>query len=314
MPFNLVVRFTGLCAFVPNTSGKAMRVVLVDAPGMPMGGGMPGMEMDEAHVPALIFDTRDLAPNNARQPDDQFNDGNPMGICRLNDQDLQISPMEESALALTNGNVAGCPTLIRPHSLSWMAQLDELVPGLGTIDESCLAGAGVHPAVTARIRLTEGTLVTGDIAGTSALGWVQWKFGTLNGPLGTFQRAIAEVIELSLPILGASVTLSATRFRGGPAVPPLVLTPQNGNPQVTVWIKNMPLPDIKGTRTAEEVVLLRTRNRDIHFEHYSRLSAHDPGVGFGPIPTAVQACNHTSDPILGNPQCPTAAFKGSSNA
>jgi hypothetical protein len=336
MGINLVVRFTGLCAFVPHPSGKRMRVLLVDAPGMPMqperqgrtrmpariASGSADMNMDdmnqkmdmEPHVPVLVFDTLDLAPDSLRQADDTFDNGNLMGFCRLNDQDLRISPMQADALALTNGAVAGCPITQRPHSLSWMAQLADLYPGLGLVDDCCLAVKDVHPKVAARLLLTEGTLATHKIAGSETHGWVQWKFGPLGGPLGNSQRAIAEVIELTLPVPGDRVTFNATRFRGEPQeVPPLVLKPQDANGTIVVSIMNMPIKDVKGSRPMEEIELLRTRNRDTHFDHYSRLSANDPGEGLGPIPTAVAVCAQTFDdappPILGNPQCPTAAFQ-----
>jgi hypothetical protein len=315
MAFDLVVRFTGLCAFVPNNVERAMRVLLVDAPGME---AMPDMNMPamEAHIPALVFDTRDVAPGNVRQPDDGFFDGKPKGICWLKGQDLEITPMRPDALEVMNGQVANCPLGARPHSLSWIAQMAD--HGLGTIDGSCLAPGNVHPKVAARIRLTEGRLVTRDIAQAPERGWVQWKFGPANGQPDGAERAIAEVIELTLPIADDSVTINATSFRNGrEPLPPLVLAPQNGNGRVLVTIEDMPFRDIKRLRSPEEeaVLLQQARNRDRHFEHFSRLSQNDPGEGKGPIPTAVAVCERLFDPpILGNPQCPPAGFQADPNA
>ncbi|HVT61754.1 MAG TPA: hypothetical protein VHR45_25570 [Thermoanaerobaculia bacterium] len=310
MSFKLFLKFTGLCAFVPHTSGKAARVLLVDTSGDPSDHCAP--ELNEPHEPVLVFDRRFVAAANRRQPDMTFSNGNPMAICYLHDMDLAIGAAREDALFIENGPIGNCPIDNDHRSLAWVAALPEIDQSAGEVHAECLAASDVHPSVAARVRLTEGSLRTTELSGIPQSSWVRWSFQPRDGGRTIdLDRAMAEVVELEVDVPGSEVRLETARFRGSlAALPPLILAPRNG--QVTAWVKNMPLLDVLGKRSPEAVVVNQRRAQDAHFEHFYTLSPHDPGPGRRATPFPVGTCLAAAPPpFVPTPMCPPARFTAS---
>jgi len=315
MGFKLFVRFTGLCAFVPNTSGKQMRVVLTDATKAATMGGMPMPIGFEPHLPVLVFDQGDLSHESGRTFMTFIQDNVSKGLCRLDGQDLTIDPSKPAALAISNGAVADCPLPATDLSTSWLANMKKILGGTGAIKDACLAPANVDPSVTARIALTDGSLRTRSFSAMENKQPIRWQFGA-------YTQVLAEVIELELDLPGDTVTFRATSFRdtANPPtpIPPLVLRPKPAGPQgpssVIVRIENMPLPDIQGTRLVgpDFVVLNQKRARDEHFPLLFSLATNTPANGSGLVPLPVDVCKvhipPVPSPTLGSPQCPGGAF------
>jgi hypothetical protein len=337
--FKFLLRFTGLCAFVPHTSGQHMRVLLLgghDSNGS-VGNGSPhngnGMQMPmpmpmpmEVHRPAIVFDKANLAPESARKPDLTFIDSHTVdsAVCLLEGQDVEILSNSASPFQLVgNGISAGmCPNGNDRNRLSWVAPMERIRPGTGQVDASCFSATGAPASISARVRLTQGTLRTSDISNKNG-SVVRWRFLPLAGGATGHEQALAEVVELELDIPGDQVVLSTTPFRPGSASkPPITLVPvtaPDGTRQVVATIKCIPIEDLLGIRPVEPIMIGESRARDLHFENYFRISAADPGVGHGLVPSPVDTCpshNHgaAQPPILHSPQCPPSFFEPSTAA
>jgi hypothetical protein len=318
MAFQLFVRFTGLCAFVPNTSGKQMRVVLVDAGEKAMKamgnmamlgmGGQPGMAMEllEPHQAALVFDDGDRVSGDG----ETFKqNGKTMRLRRLDGLDVSIAPSHPAALNLVNTPVNGCPDQATAKSLKYLAQIDKILPAAGGIDPACLADpkkSQVSSKVAARIRLTDGTLQTKHLSSLPSFNLIRWTFDG-----GKSQQVLAEVIELALPIAGDEVTFQLSSFRNPGTIETVVLRPQTPGASVVVRIENMPLKDIQGTRKKPLVVELGKHNsRDLHFPIMYTLTKNGAN-GSRPVPLAFSLPH---PPNAGNPQCPGTAFPADPSA
>jgi hypothetical protein len=325
MAFQLFVRFTGLCGFVPNTSGKRMRVVLVDAgeaamkamgnmemPAMPGMEAMP-MEAMEAHQAALVFDDGDRVSGDG----ETFKqNGKTMRLRKLDGLDVSIAPSSEDALTLVSPEVNGCPNKTTATSLAYLAQIDKILPAAGGIHPDCLAKPPkVSPKVAARIWLTDGTLRTLHLSSLANFDPIRWSFDE-----GGHEQVLAEVIELETKIEGDKVTFHLNSFRNpGAAIAPIVLRPQTPGKSVEVRIENMPLQDIQGTREVPLVVQIgKPRSRDRHFPIMYTLTQNGAN-GSRPVPLAVDQCSGVDlepphPPTAGSPQCPGTAFPPNTSA
>src|SRR5262245_10773402 len=239
MSFTFRLQFTGLCAFVPNTSGKSMRVLLVDTTAKPGHN-----RFLEVHHAVLEFNTLDLAADNQRRPDLLFSDGNQKGLCFLKGQELSLSAGKPDPLEIAPGGTESCPDPGNLKSLGWVASLGKIAALQGDVDPACLDSSNVHPVVAARVRLAAGRIATTSFAKRRNRPPTIWKFkaptATTFGPL---QQALAEVVELQIEIADPTLTLSVTNFRGLTPAKPLRLRPASGN-ELTASIKCMPLDDI----------------------------------------------------------------------
>jgi hypothetical protein len=320
MGFTLFVNFTGLCLFVPHPSDKRMRVLLVDAtdphnddapaPGHPHEHGHNGDDprRHEPHFPVLVYDVRDLA---VPREDRTFPQGDTFGRMDLRGFDLEIVGAREDALSLRNGNIGKCPTNASARDASWLANIGTVGQRNGAVDPRCLDPTKVSPAVATRMRLTDGKFSTRFLAANNGRRPVQYQFGPENVPengrlLGKPQ-AIAEVMELELKIPGDKVTLEAKSFRVAGKTDRIVLKPQLPTADVRIFVKNMPIPDIEGTRPADPVgTPNQRRSVDFHFAHFDRLLLQPAPAGQEPLPLPGDSCNYiqAEPPYLGNPQCP----------
>jgi len=316
MGFKFLLRFTGLCAFVPHTSGSHARVLLLngtDGNGMDMPGMAP-----EVHRPVVIFDQADLVPASARKPDLSFPfELKERGLCLLEGQDMEIQSTSSDPFVLEGTTAhagAVCPNGSDRTRLSWVAPIEHIRAGAGKVAASCL-GKSVPSAISARIRLTHGTLRTQSLSQFTG-GVIRWKFLPLSGGGTGHEQALAEIVELEMNIPGDHVILSTTPFRKDAAHrPPLSLAPAAGGSGVVIaTVKSIPIEDALGIRPVEPVVIGQSRARDIHFEHFFRISAADPGPGHGYVPNPVDVCHSVEPPLLHSPQCPPSFFEPSNAA
>ncbi len=318
MGFTLFVNFTGLCLFVPHSVEKRMRVLLVDITDPHGNGAGPGHHHDhggngdgarrhEAHFPVLIYDERDLA---VLRPDDRkFPQGDLFGRMDLLGFDLGIADARPDALSRLDDRIGigNCPTNGSARNASWMANIGTVGERNGAVDPNCLIPNNVSLAVGARMRLTDGGASTRFLSANNGRRPSQYQFGPENGPLLGGQQAIAEVMELKLEIPGDTVALEAKSFRVAGQTDRIVLKPQLPGADVRIFIKNMPNPDIEGTRPADPAgTLNERRNVDFHFAHFDRLLLQPAVAGQEPLPLPVDSCNYiqAEPPYLGNPQCP----------
>ncbi len=261
MCFELVLRFSGLCAFVRNTNGKKARVLLVEAGSgsqnangnnghtqngkghLGLGKGTNGnghLLHDEPHAAILGFDLRDMSPDNLRAPDMTLSDGQPRGVCFLKGYDLTVTQSGEDNLTFRKGLIGDRPddNEVDLHSYDWLAALDEaqgghrqsldLQPGesLGELDPACFAtDKNVHPAVAGRIALTSGTLETAQLS-VNEKGWVKCQFVTGDDVAGGFNKPIATTMEWVLPVEDEEVRLEFKPFGSKVQSEPLILRPR----------------------------------------------------------------------------------------
>jgi len=312
MPGTLFLRFSGLCAFVPNAAPNptAVRVLLVDAK-TPHSGGH-----DEAHVPYLVFRDADwVAGNNLRRPVDWFHDGNDprrtlFAACDLSDQDLSID-VNNPPLSVPDGAIGtGCPNAANRDYFSWVGPIGKMSPGSGGIDPASLGSFPLPTTIAARIRLTVGTLTSFEFARDTSTEVVKWEFKPVSGgPTSPQQQALAEEVQLEIPITGNYVEFTAVQniHTRNPSPLPAMRLAVSG--PVVAWIKNMPRPDIVG-RPIPTVPGLR--DPDYHFDHFYDLT---PAGGANiPFPLSGRCPDLPLQPAVGNPRCPPTQFDPNASA
>lgn len=304
---NFILKLTGLCGFATKNSqwnvfANEAYVVLVDARG-PRGG-----LRDEPHQPVLLFQfARHISGANLRSPDVIFDNpitGEKMGLCYLHEQQIKIGSRSDSLKIIENGGGADCHKhnmAGNRESFSWIAPMNNISPGAGQIHEDCLKyGGALKKEVIARVILTEGTLKTNRLATDTGRQVVKWEFRPDAG--GGHRQALAEEVQLELPIDGNYISLSATRLRGGPDPFPLVLS-SAGN--ATAWISNMPLDDILGVRLPN----MTPNHRDPDYDFVSLYGLCQRVPADKPIPFPESRCEGSGGPTASNPQCPPARFE-----
>lgn len=307
MAFDFILTFTGLCAFVPNTSGKQMRTLLLDR------RHSHGTDGHEDHFPAIVFDIDSLPEKqlaNDRQPDLRFTEGaTPRGVCFLNREDLVVTP-QSGDLKYVMQEVQGCAPGDEAD-LSWVAAMPRIGESSSHVDRSCLAGDKVHKMIGARLALTSGTVMTSSIATQPGGLQLLWKFRRSLPPfpilpLPLRRQALAEQVRWTLHI-GADkvteVTLSSKKFKppGGDG-PVLRLHPHKGS-VVNADIRVLPLPDILRLREENPP----PREKESHFEHFYLVSANHLTTRLRPIPFPTDPCQQPGI-SASNPKCPPAMF------
>lgn len=319
----LSLKFTGLCAFVPNheTEAKRARVLLVNA----SGGHVP-------HYPVLVFFKDSW--QGGRAPDGYFDDpdGNEMAFCRLNGQDIWLLDVRDKNLHVVGqGTYSGCPDEGEKFKhFAWVGMMHRInrpkdapsSPVWGDVEEQCLEAANVPRSVTARVELTDGTLASYAHTLDDEEAIVKWRFqrDPFDDPIDHIQ-SLAEEVELLLSQGGNTVSFG---FRVGISgrnprpLEPLQLTLGN---ELQVWIANMPWEQIvgrsydeallKSRRDAERKMrvslnLLRAkggkRDPDYHFAHFYPLLS-GPKNNRIPFPES-ERCPNAGQPSVDNPKCP----------
>ena len=301
--FTLKMTFTGLCAFVPHTSGKRMRVLLVD------GQQSVGTHEHEDHFAALVFDMDNYTPVSGpnRPLDMQFKEDNKeRGLCIVEREELVVSPQSGEPLMFNNEDLEECPQANRDH-FSWVAPIPQIVESSKSVDSSCFVpiGGKIHKMLAGRLALTHGKLITSALAEHAENDPLLWNFfpnlplvSIL--PLSPRRQALAEEVEWTLPVDATEIRLASFKF-GGSEGPVLRLQPTRGVVQAA--FRNLPLPDIVKARKPSH-----PREKEPHFEHYYAVSKSNPGIFSRRIPFLDTSCNSRGPITASNPKCPPARF------
>jgi hypothetical protein len=287
----LRILMTGLCAFVPKRdiedypTGNQMRVLLVESTS-PADLPSAHDHHHEAHVPVLICQYANLCHDNGyRKPDLLYYEKEiQMAVFCLDGQDLKICNATKDRLEVTlGGGGCGCPTKEKNSdkdnrdSFYWVDGFKEISPGSGYVDDACLRPSDVDPSVVARVELWEGRVYTEQLALGEEFYPYLWKFKVpYSAKRGAkhFQAA-AVIVGFEAPY-ERYVDLITYCFRRklNPRVEKafgkddrltIRLIPKNN--EIQVWVKNMPWPDVLGTRTPQGY----KDKPDVHFGHVYKI-------------------------------------------
>lgn len=240
MGFNAAIKFTGLCAFVRNTSRERMSVLLVNA-------RLGGLVSDprHAHTPAIIFDIRDLEdPDGLPRPAFHVFPGN-IGIWELKHDEIVITPRGgTNNFEFPDPSPVGLrPTPRSRHLLGWLPRMGLVSSGAGPIRDDCLQGSSVASTsrVVARVRVSNGKPII--TTHTSSLGsYIVWDFQVRRGAAVSHAQTLAEVVEIGLRNL-EELVFDAAPF-GGRVDRRLRLKHKSGGENLIVGIKNVELEQI----------------------------------------------------------------------
>jgi hypothetical protein len=327
MSNHLLLRFTGLCGFVPKKAidqpDNQMRVLLVDAT-LPDPGDPHGSHHHEAHFPVLICDfdsvVRGPVPGVNLRAEDRifFEGGTKKALFFLNGQDLRVAGANPDSLSIAHGistprpecpDVSTGPGSNRPF-FEWVAPLDLISTGSQNVNPACLQ-SNPHPSVFARVALTQGSVRTFQFAMDSSGKVVKWEFKVPAGGASVGHvQALAEIVQYDFEFQsGTSIDLISKPFGGSSGQEVTIrlqLTTVGLGGQAIAVIKNIPLLDIFSTRP------LPPRDIDFHFSHFYRMS-NSAGARNVPHPLA-DRCPGAGGPALGNPLCPPTSYAPNPNA
>ncbi|HEV7671976.1 MAG TPA: hypothetical protein VGS22_25920 [Thermoanaerobaculia bacterium] len=316
--FTLKLNMHGLCFYVPDDDGKAMRVLLVDPP-QPAPAALPNGHHDhaasaslsaphvhEVHEPLLVVNELDLHPKSPRVPDFQYSDGNRLAAFRLRDLEFSVVNPKARTLAVLDYETETCPTADNLESFGWVVPLGRIDGGLGQLDPRCLSSRNIHPSVAARVHLNEGTLGTFSFSSPASRPAAVWEFVSSDGIKADHRQAIADVVQLQLLVTTPSITFTFNPLRDGFGVPDLKLRPRGDEDEITVFIKCMPIEDVLGFRPPQELIPGESRSRDRHFTHFFDLFQSQAARQLTYAPQlALQSCSPgVVPPTIGQVHCP----------
>jgi hypothetical protein len=302
---NLVVQLTGLCAYVlkypRQENNNAMRVI------MPSDTyDIPEMRM-EPHVPALVFDPRDLAGSNERPYEVFTSHKTTRAYCRLDGQDLRIGGKDPKLKPNLTAITKPCPTDDNKKSLYWLAPIPDVLAecgsGYGDMDPCCLDDNNVPPSVAARVRLTDGILYTSRIFSREEHP-VIWAAGHC-------RQAFAEELTLEFEVSGERYEVVTRSFLVGSDYAPLVFK-RPGSGKLFLKIVHLPEDDLKEARVPDVISTGQPRKSDRHFQMFYGLSSLGMPSGHMSLPFPIAVCKDplvdSSGPSAGNPQCPGSTY------
>jgi hypothetical protein len=259
----------------------------------------------ELHVPALVFPeaARDTTAG-LRIPDVVFQTGTElMGVCWLDNQEITISGLIPG-FTIAGGAVGPCPTAGNIDSFGWVAPIPRIDSRFGAVDQACMLpvpNMSIPPAVGARLQLTSGQLSRGSFLPIGRFP-LQTGFLLASGAASNLVQAIADEVLLTAQVLDGNVTFSARSLRDSTSYPHLRL---NVSADLGVWVKNIPVLDILGSRVPPTIAIGQVVDR--HFEHLFRFSSNGPAPGNGYVLLAVGTCPGVG-PLVQSPKCPPASF------
>jgi hypothetical protein len=230
-----------------------------------------------------------------------------MGLCFLYDQEIAIGGAQPAMTIVDEAVAPGCPASASKKNLfSWVAPISKIEATWGAVDPNCLLAAGsgaLHSGVIARLQLTAGTLSTANLFNSPSATY-DCGFKTINGlQTSLHHQAIADVVELLLPVPTGQLTLQANPLRGTNAYKPILL---NVNSNLTVYVKNLPIVDVLAHRDGEAIKLGSIRKSDQHFLHHYQLCLTPPTAAAGYVYFPIVECSGI--PTVQSPKCPPASF------
>lgn len=283
----LFLSFTGICLFVPrfrlddpqHQGRNEVRVLLAESRNPPP---VPhGPHDHERHLPRLVCLRGDVIHGPGRRSEDdwfKFN-GREWAVFFLNDQDLFLGSPRQSLQIDTGGTGAGtgCPT--SACSFLWAGPLERISPGSQQVKDECFRRLRPDNAVIARVALTQGRLHTFEIASESGRAILfEFKVPGAGNP-ERHQQALADSVLCEVDFEGSFIELTTKLFRStsdttvsrlypaGVDSPQLKISLRARGGRVHAFVKNMPGPDIDGSRPR-----MPRRDPDVHFAHVYLLS------------------------------------------
>lgn len=236
MAFNCRIKFTGLCAFVPNKplpGTERMCVVLVDGTGADATAirALDGTVL-RRHRAFLSFDLKNLPGFTSQRPKEG------KGIWYLEKQRLTLDvgaggqafsttfdPAIDAAV-----DHAGPTTPQEARSFSWVADMKKVAPAHSKMDANAVSKT--PPAeVLAQVILTKGTLFT------SKIEKVRWCFPNVLGP-DIIRKPVAHEVTLELTSI-PKLIINAAKLSPSAVPVSLELQPATTGEDVEIEIVNL---------------------------------------------------------------------------
>ncbi|HXU33501.1 MAG TPA: hypothetical protein VN851_23275 [Thermoanaerobaculia bacterium] len=320
MAFTFILNIHGLCFYVPEDDGKAMRVLLVDppTPSASSSGAGDHHEADhsaapllthqhDVHLPLLVVNELDIDPDSMRMPDFQYSDGNRQGAFYLRNLQFGLGSTEKK-LDIDERPTGTCPLPGNLSSFNWVVPLDRVDPSLGHLDPRCLSQDldQIHPTVAARVSLREGKLRTSTFASARSRPSTIWEFVPSSGGSPSHRQAVADVVQFEIYVADDDLVINFEPLRPDASTLPLTISPRDDETEVTASLLCMPIEDVLGLRPAEELIPGQQRPRDLHFSHFFDLFGPGHANQHPYIPrVALQSCTPTAiPPTLSSIHCP----------
>jgi len=322
--FELIIDFTGLCAFVPRRGGGKVWVLLVDEGRADRERERGGLR---AHHAAVHFDLGYLLEACERETKGIPAQG--QGIWYLKNYDLSIvgSAREEDAMEAPRMDVYGLDReedeevlMLRggatpDGSFVHIASLEKACSaqkcqGGGELDRRFLAPTldeDLSRTLAARINLDRGVLQVHNYGQDQGI--VVWRFRSFNTRerRRDHRQVVASSVRATIPVTGDYVSLCAKSLESGDPVERLDLFPTDG--RVVIAIKNEESDQFLKDPKPIAPSFKKPRRQDRLFESFYKLSANPPR-GKGPIPVADYALP-VDDPggADSSPPCSPARFQ-----
>ena len=236
MAFDCHIKFTGLCAFVPNKpldqTPDRMCVVLVDGT---HADDFPIQALDgtilRRHRALLVFDLKNLPGFSPRPHEGR-------GVWYLEQQRLtldlggggQAFSTTFNATIDNTPDLQGPPTSGPADSFSWMANMVKIAPRHSKLNASAVTTTP-PPEVIAQVILDRGTLAT------SLIEKIRWCFPNTLGP-DILRKPLAHEVTLTLTAI-PKLVVNAAALPGGGVPLSLELQPAAAGETVEIEIVNL---------------------------------------------------------------------------
>ncbi len=322
---DLSLLMTGLCAFVPRykieeqekeRKGNRMRVLLIDSSRPADLPHMYHQHVHELHVPVLICNYDDV-DGWGRQEDLRFLDAKGVikALFYLDDQDVEIDSDQKESLEVVGKPIGYDCKDVKADSFFCVAPLEKISPESACPHDDCLKDVGVHKDVVSRIVLKEGAIKSGKLAtrldSRKQYKVVNWLYKVVDQDAQRRQlhrQVAADIVQVDVSLRSVKFNTKLFRDPRNPVVKrtfgdektlTIRLKPRA---KMEVFIKNMPWPDILGTRTMEEY----DPNVDLHFAHFYKITQSDlPEIN---VPHKDDLCDYNDNRHAGNPNCQPCLF------
>jgi hypothetical protein len=292
MPYKFRLVLGGLCAFVPNSAGTAVRALMVNTdPGAGHGRVAALSHTPELHTPTLRYDRNHEL-------------GNAVGSApiwaaiQFDQEEVSVSVAQKKASALqvtgTLNSVKSGASTANDRDLDWVPNLADVLPdaGKGKVEADCLAPNPKKGYLSARVQIDHGLLKVNEFA-TFQGAEVQAEFVPAATGAAIQRQALPhqvvwefDVPDRQNPPSGQSpfepVTIQSRRFGEANAVDIVTFKPAAGTMVVEVFLVNLCCGDYFNPRPQPRL------EDDDDFEcFYMLLSNFDTLIRDKPLPIPV---------------------------
>ena len=283
MSFILRIFFSGLIVFIPNTNGKQVTVLLLSsAHHMPVllaraaacNGDCPAPDVPTSEF--LFPDSTGTAAVDSVK--------NALGggsAWPLDASNLAFGIPDDGTRLVHSASTGRKSVPDNPAELAdfdWVANLQQIDPGIGPIDPAVF---GAHPPedlVVARLVLTSGQISTYSVAQINGkVSPVDFR-PLANDGKQHYSRAAATWVEAEIRVPGTELEITESTF-DGKGKRSMSLSPIDGVVDVAVLNTARPLRPLKG----------HTPEPGAHFDAFWNLAQHPPAAGQRAIPQVPRA-------------------------